>query len=407
PRRENHATENKKRAPKGAEYNTCPIERTIAALVIFGLPRSRITSLFLQKHEARCFHAAAGIYREAKMGETSDSSSLLFLSYLPRSSHQRLTSDLLRSLASRFTSAFYALRLSCVLCTIQFTFAPIHLRSITKQLSHSSSMSTALPHVIAFLSRGLLAKFSPGAVTSLQLILTASLRSAPSTATFILTSATGTLPAPLRAASTGSGIPWSAWFSILSGGAARVLLFYGPDYVKLRIGDGALVDLWRARVPAAAARAAKPLSMLKGVAHPLLQANTGARLRAALLSARVRHSRRLEAASVPEAMELSDSDDSDDSESDMDSYESRSTVESDSDVESPSSFYSYDGFDADSDSDSDCDEPISASDCDSDVATWSPSPAVKAQTYVYQGGVTRVTSGGVMLGSASASSKRW
>ncbi|CAK5282680.1 unnamed protein product [Mycena citricolor] len=272
-------------------------------------------------------------------------------------------------------------------------------------------MSTALPHVIAFLSRGLLAKFSPGAVTSLQLILAASLRSAPSTATFILTPATGTLPAPLRAASNGSGIPWSSWFSILSGGAARVLLFYGPDYVKLRIGDAALVDLWRARAPAAAARAAKPLSVLKGVAHPLLQANTGARLRAALLSARVRHSRRLEleleAASVPDAMELSDSDDSDDSESDMDSYESRSTVESDSDVESPSSFYSYDGFDADSDSDSDCDELISASDCDSDVATWSPSPAVKAQTYVYQGGVTRVTSGGVMLGSASASSKRW
>ncbi|KAJ7837242.1 hypothetical protein B0H14DRAFT_3141533 [Mycena olivaceomarginata] len=100
--------------------------------------------------------------------------------------------------------------------------------------------SSAVPHVVAFLTRPLLAAFPFAVVSSAQLILSASLASQPS-ATYTLKAAS-TPPAPLLAASIGAGIPWAAWLAAL--GSDDILLFYGPGYVKARLGDATVTDVW-------------------------------------------------------------------------------------------------------------------------------------------------------------------
>ncbi|KAJ6480678.1 hypothetical protein C8R47DRAFT_595970 [Mycena vitilis] len=84
------------------------------------------------------------------------------------------------------------------------------------------TMSSAIAHVVSFLTRPLAASFPPAAVSSAQLILTASLANMQS-ATFTL-NATSTPPAPLFAASIGAGIPWAAWLTAL--GSDDILLFH-------------------------------------------------------------------------------------------------------------------------------------------------------------------------------------
>ncbi|KAF8134765.1 hypothetical protein K438DRAFT_1997594 [Mycena galopus ATCC 62051] len=152
-------------------------------------------------------------------------------------------------------------------------------------------MSSAIPHVVAFLTRPLLSSgaFAPTAVSSAQLILCASLASVPS-ATYTLTAATP--PAPLLAASIGASIPWAAWFASFA--TAEILLVYGPGFVKARLGANQPVkDIWSDEetqgsvVPTAVSRVHANV----GSSNPL-GFTTGARLRAMLLSARVRGMRR-------------------------------------------------------------------------------------------------------------------
>ncbi|KAJ7147848.1 hypothetical protein C8R43DRAFT_1009719 [Mycena crocata] len=261
--------------------------------------------------------------------------------------------------------------------------------------------SSAIPHVIAFLTRPLLSASAPASVTSAQLILNASL--APN-GTFTLTS-TSTPHSSLYAASIGSGIPWTVWFNALGGGG-DVLLFYGPGYLKVRIGDSEVTDVWNEET-----QGSVPISRLHG----------------ALLSARVRSLKRAEQQQQAEpirppslVLTASDSESSEDSSSDSDS---------DSDYASSTSsrFTSY-----------------SSSESLTSAASSPPATPAKAASlmlpavptyvvlprrsqaayraphrvavdrsvhfvpvdrskkhttaYIYQGGVTRIMTGGVLLG---------
>ncbi|KAJ6539866.1 hypothetical protein DFH09DRAFT_1283141 [Mycena vulgaris] len=265
--------------------------------------------------------------------------------------------------------------------------------------------SSAIPHAIAFLTRPLLSAFAPAAVTSAQLILNASLASAPS-ATFTLTSTT-TPPPAIFAASIGAGIPWAAWLNALGGGC-DILLFYGPGYLKVRVGDAQVTDVWSEETQGSVV----PISQIKSVS--LLQQSTGARLRATLLSARVRSMRRAQQPQQPAAPIRIPTLLAFDSDSDSSSSDS----ESDSDCSTTSSkFTSYSNDSLTSAASSPPASPPKAAfaalplGAKAPLATRAPKPARRAPVdqskkdltaYLYQGGVTRVMTGGVMLGPRPA-----
>ncbi|KAJ7118913.1 hypothetical protein C8R44DRAFT_185849 [Mycena epipterygia] len=262
--------------------------------------------------------------------------------------------------------------------------------------------SSAIPHVISFLTRPLLSVATPAAVMSAQLILNASLVSTPN-ATFTLSSATP--PSSVYAAAIGSGISWAEWFHALGGGR-DILLFYGPGYLKVRVGDAQVTDVWSEETQGSIV----PIShQMKST--PLLQQSTGARLRAMLLSARVRSMRRAEKQAEPIRIPSlllaptdsdSDSDSSSDSGSDSDcgsSTSSKFTAYSNDSLTSPPStppkFAS-----AALPSVSPAPTPYRASKNTRRVPVDSSKKDLTA--YLYQGGVTRVMTGGVMLGPRPA-----
>ncbi|KAJ6537718.1 hypothetical protein B0H19DRAFT_1382437 [Mycena capillaripes] len=279
--------------------------------------------------------------------------------------------------------------------------------------------SSAIPHVVAFLTRPLLPAFAPAAVSSAQLILTASLASV-SSATYTL-NATSTPPAPLFAASIGAGIPWAAWLAAL--GSDDILLFYGPGYVKVRLGDAAVTDVWSEETQGSVVPISRVQAQMKVGPSPLLQQNTGARLRAMLLSARVRSMRRQQVASEPIRIPsllrspITDSDDSD-SESDYSDSDSASSTSSKFTSYSNDSLTSAGSLSPPS-TPAKAAAPVALPAVA--VAAYRPpfrrsKPATKPSVprasaplpvdrskkdttaYLYQGGVTRVMTGGVMLG---------
>ncbi|KAJ7441653.1 hypothetical protein B0H11DRAFT_2095867 [Mycena galericulata] len=264
--------------------------------------------------------------------------------------------------------------------------------------------SSAIPHVIAFLTRPLIAVSTLPSVASAQLILNASLASAPS-ATFTLTSTTIPPPAIL-AASIGSGISWRTWFTALGGGR-DILMFYGPGYLKVRIGDAKVTDVWSEGTRGSIV----PISQIQSV--PLLQQSTGARLRATLLSARVRSMRRAQHEAkaadpirIP-SLSICSSDDSSSDESDSDSDCGYSTS---------SKFTSYSNESLTSAGSSPPSTPPKSAFVALPPALYrapkptharhSPVPVDRSKknltAYLYQGGVTRVMTGGVMLGPRPA-----
>ncbi|KAJ6527071.1 hypothetical protein B0H19DRAFT_1196376 [Mycena capillaripes] len=274
--------------------------------------------------------------------------------------------------------------------------------------------SSAVAHVVAFLTGPLLSTFAPAAVSSAQLILTASLATVPS-ATYTL-NATST-PAPLRAASIGAAIPWAAWLAAL--GSDEILLFYGPGYVKVRLGDAPLATVWTAEtqsvLPFARVQAQPKIGL-----SPLLQQSTGARLRVMLLSARVRSMRRQQAAVEPihiPSLLAATTDSDSDSDSESDYSDSDST--SGSSTSSKSTSYSNDSLTS-------AGSPPATPSKSAPLAlpavgVYRPPflrskpgpratatalafmPAKKTTTaYHYQGGVTRVMTGGVLLGPRAA-----
>ncbi|KAJ7268125.1 hypothetical protein B0H12DRAFT_94850 [Mycena haematopus] len=271
-------------------------------------------------------------------------------------------------------------------------------------------MSSAIPHVVAFLTRPLLAAFSPAAVSSAQVILAASLASVPS-ATYTLTASTP--PAPLFAASIGANIPWAAWFAVFA--TDEILLFYGPGYVKARLGgaDSPVTDIWSEETQGSIVPISRGLRQHGG--------NTigTASLRALLLSARARRDQDAAAQpiripSLPFSSTSSDSDSDSDSDycDDSDSASSTSSKFTSYSTESLTSAGSSPTIETPSKSVATYRPPFARS--KAAIATTMTKPrtaptsmnrAKKDTTaYLYQGGVTRVMTGGVMLGPRSTRS---
>ncbi|KAJ6517440.1 hypothetical protein C8R47DRAFT_1087282 [Mycena vitilis] len=267
---------------------------------------------------------------------------------------------------------------------------------------------SAIAHVVAFLTRPLVSSFAPETISSAQVILTASLAST-SSATITL-NATSTPPTPLLAASIGAGIPWTAWLAALGAVKDDILLSYGPGYVKVRRGGAPVTDIWSDRQGSAALILHTQVHTKAGPS-PLFQQNTSARLRAVLLSARVRSIRR-EQGAVP-----CPTSDSDDSESECAS-DSDSTSDSDSVSSTCSRFTSYSSDSLTSAGSAPATPAQVAAALPVAVGAYRP-PFRRAQVaakprpsasvpvdrskkdttaYLYQGGVTRVMTGGVMLG---------
>ncbi|KAJ7205475.1 hypothetical protein GGX14DRAFT_644674, partial [Mycena pura] len=266
------------------------------------------------------------------------------------------------------------------------------------------STTTTTTNVITFLTLPLLGKVLPAAISSAQVILAASLASVP-IGTLALTAEAP--PAPLKAACIGAAIPWPVWFATLGGTAqCTVHLLYGPGYVKARLGAA---PVWRA------ASAPRPLP----AAAPLPQSpDVTASLRSALLSARLRSMRRGPAAVTrPSPLRACSSSDGEaDSDSDCDADSSASSEDSDSDYDSDSSSSAVASTAPSSvpptptaaatptswrwrAAQPKAELPASAS-ASAPRATATADPAKKnATAYVYRGGVTRVMTGGVMLGA--------
>ncbi|KAF7359360.1 hypothetical protein MSAN_01278500 [Mycena sanguinolenta] len=198
--------------------------------------------------------------------------------------------------------------------------------------------SSAIPHVVAFLTAPLVPKFSPAAVSSARLILSASLVNMPSS-TFTLNVASAP-PAPLLAASIGAGIPWAMWLEALGSGD-DILLFYGPGFVKVRLGAAMVKNIWSEETQGSVVPISRAKAQMKVGPSPLLQQSTGGRLRAMLLSARVRNMRREQAPvaapiRIPSLLAASACASDSDSDSDSDYCD-----DSDSSSSTSSKFTSY------------------------------------------------------------------
>ncbi|KAJ7624266.1 hypothetical protein DFH06DRAFT_1339977 [Mycena polygramma] len=256
---------------------------------------------------------------------------------------------------------------------------------------------SAIAHVVSFLTRPLVSSFAPETISSAQRH----------------SNATSTPPAPLLAASIGAGIPWTAWLAALGAGSDDILLFYGPGYVKVRRGTTAVTDIWSEQRQGCVVPISRIQAQTTADPHRLLQQNSGARLRAMLLSARVRNMRREQVIVVP--CHTSDSDDS----------ESEYASDSDSDTTSSTSsrFTAYSSASATS-AGSPPTTPAKAAVALPAVTVGAyrppfrraqavakavvrpraaaPVPVDRSRkettAYLYQGGITRVMTGGVMLG---------
>ncbi|KAJ7058440.1 hypothetical protein C8F01DRAFT_1255593 [Mycena amicta] len=297
-----------------------------------------------------------------------------------------------------------------------------------------SSFAAAISHAVAFLIRPLLANstssssrpgsFSTKSITTAHVVLTSAIASSAvanrGMSTYVLTPASA--PAPISAASKAAGIVWEDWFAALARSAGnvkaqRVLLFFGPGYAKVRVGEGRVVDLFTSKAPLRFAAAA-----------PKQSAPTTTQLRAALLSAQLRMRGVRTAPAQRRAHRLpsplrfcsasaSDSEDTDDSDSDYDADFTFSDSEDSLSTPStaPSSPPLSPTFPPSASKPAVYVHPAArarrAAAAVIVVAKPTPKPkapvfiaAPKPRTtaYIYTGGITRVMTGGVMLGAVRA-----
>ncbi|CAK5266631.1 unnamed protein product [Mycena citricolor] len=260
-------------------------------------------------------------------------------------------------------------------------------------------MSTSpIPHVVAYLTRPLAGVFPAARISSAQLILHASLATSSSATTFTLASDC-TLPPALLAASVGANVPWSAWYTALGGSTdSAIVLSFGPGYVRARVGDGAVVSVWSEEAQGSIVPISRSVRQHAHSQSP--DARCRLSLRSVVLSARVRAHRRqqsieIEPIRIPSLLFSSDSHSSDSSSDDGDV----------SDLESDSGASSYTAY-----SNSNAASPPATPPKPTRVLPTAASPRaarpakrVSPRTtdltaYLYKGGVTRVMTGGVMLG---------
>ncbi|KAJ6450978.1 hypothetical protein C8R47DRAFT_311508 [Mycena vitilis] len=269
-------------------------------------------------------------------------------------------------------------------------------------------MSSAIPHVVLFLTRPLLSTFTAKAVYSAQLILTASL--APlSSATYTLNA--NSIPQPLLAASIGAGISWNAWLAAL--GCDEILLSFGPSHFEVCLGDTEATEVWNAERDG---NISIPRAQTQTQPEASTSRPTNARLRAVLVSACVRTFRRQQSMVAPiriPTIILSPTDESDsEAESEASEY-----PDSDSDSASSTSSSKFTSYSSESctSAGSPPTTPTESIKCIPtafsstsclpirSASSKVPPPRVNLSrvdttAYLYRGGVTRVMTGGVMLG---------
>ncbi|KAJ7167024.1 hypothetical protein C8R46DRAFT_1192253 [Mycena filopes] len=244
--------------------------------------------------------------------------------------------------------------------------------------------ATAITQLVSFLTRPLMRSHTPATIISLQICLQTALLASPESTLFL--SASCPPPAPIQRACLLTGVRWADWISLLSGGV-DVQVFLTEALLAVKVGTLPRRTLWFTASVAAPIKSTALALMLVSSAMPFKH-----RLRAAaaLTSTRARCGAALNPTRIPTLLSSSWEDETD-AESDM--YDSDS--DSDSESSDSESGYSF----------------TSASSATSISTPTSPTalpfrraPSAKSEPaqYTYEGGVTRVMSGGVMLGSVPA-----
>ncbi|KAJ7640684.1 hypothetical protein DFH06DRAFT_1214921 [Mycena polygramma] len=224
-----------------------------------------------------------------------------------------------------------------------------------------------------------------------------------SSAMYALNANANTISPPLLAASIGAAIPWHVRLAEL--GCNEILLSYGPSHFKVCLGDAEATEVWNEGRNGSTI----PISRVHTPTEAVTLRPTKARLRAVLVSACVRAFRRQQSMVAPIRIPtiIPSPTDESDSESDSSDYP-------ESDYSSTSSYSDESRTSAGS-------SPISPTDSikctptafklvSSRLPLYRPKPSsscaaapvnhwrVDTTAYSYQGGMTRVLSGGVKLG---------
>ncbi|KAJ7610385.1 hypothetical protein FB45DRAFT_942374 [Roridomyces roridus] len=237
-------------------------------------------------------------------------------------------------------------------------------------MSSFTSTTTTITHLVSFLTRPLMRAHAPKTILALQRHLLAAFTAPDFVATEFLLSADCPPPPTLQVACLVSGIRWAEWIRLLSAGLdLRVIL--KPTELVVELGTRRLV-----RVASSAVDGVKSVT---DAPRPRSAAINPTRVPSSLSSC------------------YSASDDEDDSDSE---FESESDAESDSGHSSVSSATSVENV---------CAKPLPILRPTPFLLrrpTAAKATQAAAQRYLYDGGVTQVLSGGVMLGSAAPTPKR-
>ncbi|KAF8209073.1 hypothetical protein K438DRAFT_2012393 [Mycena galopus ATCC 62051] len=251
--------------------------------------------------------------------------------------------------------------------------------------------SSAIDYLVSFLTRPLMKIHPSATILSLQVSLHAAFSSAPPTPSLLL-SAKCPPPPALQRACVVAGMRWVEWIHLLSRGI-DVQIFLTESSVAVGLGSLPRRIVWVA--PAnVCSPAVKPGALLLRSSALLPPSPPGARIRAVFHSSRPRNCRgaALNPTRIPTLLSSSYLPDSD-SESDLDS-------DSDSDSEMSDSGCSFTSTSSASSVWSASPSSPSSGRTPASVSPAKPKPDVVKQ-YTYQGGITQVVSGRVMLGAPS------
>jgi len=240
------------------------------------------------------------------------------------------------------------------------------------------TIDNSIMQLISFLTSPLILTHAPATILSLQLYLQATFSSF--TAPILTLSPSSSAPPQIYYACLASGVSWEDWITVLCPDGRPVQLLISKAAIHARkSGLPGLLTIWRAKDD-------EHLTLVP-ISKTSTDSSFRARLQAALSSARTR--RRADeddepmAIRIPTLLQATHDDEDSDSESDSDSdsifsYASRDSMSS---ATTLSSMSSYPGT--------------------------SPQVDLTKKTvtkYMYQGGVTKVMTGGVMLGKPASPS---
>ncbi|KAJ7501449.1 hypothetical protein B0H11DRAFT_721465 [Mycena galericulata] len=234
--------------------------------------------------------------------------------------------------------------------------------------------STSIYHLVSFLTRPLMRSHVPATILSLQLYLQTAFSSQSTTDTNFLLSARCPPPPQMQQACLAFGVRWAEWIHLISCGL-DLQLFVTEIAVSVQLGTRPRRVIWAAADNADKSAPAK----VRSAGLPF-----STHLRATLAAARTRRGAALNPTRIPTLLSSSSFVASSDADSDS---------ESDSDGDSDSGYSFTSASSATSVSSGSCFE--------SESSKPVVNPTADVTRYLYQGGVTQVMSGGVMLGAAA------